>query len=118
MSARAARSAMAAPLSRSPVTIIMGVVLRKPRVHQEREREARTSSVMDILPPEFPDVGVFRRMIFAATQLPEDVPQYWELVARFASQGMQKSAACLQSESVKLVIENLKALYPQAFVAA
>ena len=74
-------------------------------------------SVMDILPPEFRDFGVFRRLIFVASQLPEDVPQYWELVARFASQGMQQCTVGLQPESVKLVIENLKALDPQALLS-
>ena len=67
---------------------------------------------MDLLPPELQDLAVLRRIIFAVAQLPRDLPQYWDVVTQFARQG-DKS---LQSESVRLAVENLQFINERVFV--
>ena len=59
---------------------------------------------MDLLPSELQDPAILRRIIFAAVYLPSEMPHYWNIIARFASQG----GPMLQSESVKLAVDNLQ----------
>ena len=68
---------------------------------------------MDLLPLELQDVTTLRRIIFAAVHLPKDLPQYWSIVAMFASRGSKK---VLQPESVRIAIENLWINNENAFV--
>ena len=70
---------------------------------------------MDLLPPEVLDVAVLRRIIFAVVHLPKDLPQYWSVVAWFASQG-SPSGKSLQPDSVKIAVENLQMINERAFV--
>lgn len=67
---------------------------------------------MDLLPLELKDFGVLRRVIFAVVHLPADMPQFWSVVAQFASAG---SKSDLQPESVKIAVENLKIINEKVF---
>lgn len=66
---------------------------------------------MDALPAEVRDLTILRRIIFAVTHLPRDLPQYWTIVAEFACPHDRK----LQPESVKLAGDNLQYINKQAF---
>ena len=59
------------------------------------------------------DVSVLRRLLFALSQLSEEVPNYWELVAKFAVQNTGHK--CLDCKTVQLLAENLQELDPLAF---
>ena len=67
---------------------------------------------MELLAPELQDLTVLRRLIFAVVYLPKDLPQYWSVVGKFASQGGKD----LEPEIVRLAVENLRLLNEQAFV--
>ena len=70
---------------------------------------------MDFLPPELHDVAVLRRVIFATVYLPKDLPQYWSVVAWFASYGSSKGKG-LSPDTVKIAVENLCMINEKAFV--
>lgn len=57
--------------------------------------------------------AVQRRMIFATNYLPPDLPNYWTIVATFAS---KFSSENFTSQSAKVAMENLKVLTPEAFI--
>jgi hypothetical protein len=67
---------------------------------------------MELIGPVVKDVSVLRRMLFAASYLPQDVPHYWEIVASFSC---VDSSTSLSAERVKLLMENLQVLSRQAF---
>ena len=67
---------------------------------------------MDIASSLVKDVSVLRRMLFASTFLPCDMPHYWEVVASFSNQGSYENVS---SSQVKLLMENLEILNQQAF---
>ena len=69
---------------------------------------------MDLLPPELQDLTVLRRIIFAAVYLPRELPQYWSVVALFASQGISTGKPLLPT-SVKIAVENLQVINEKAF---
>ena len=58
------------------------------------------------------DVSVLRRMLFATANLPQDLPGYWEVIAKFACDG---SSTSIDAATVKLLMENLQVLNDQAF---
>ena len=68
---------------------------------------------MDLLPVEFQDLSLLRRLLFAVTHLPKDLPQYWSVVEKFVSQGKVDS---FKPEKCRLVAENLQLLNERAFV--
>jgi len=68
---------------------------------------------MDLLPVEFRDLSLLRRLLFAVTYLPKDLPQYWFVVEKFVSQGKVNS---FKPEQCRLVAEKLKLLDEGAFV--
>ena len=54
------------------------------------------------------DLAVLRRIIFATTYLPQDIPNYWQEVVDFAKPG-------LPVPDVQAVVENLQYLNHAAF---
>ena len=62
------------------------------------------------------NVSVQRRMLFAASFLPPDMPLYWDVVASFANQAIAGAQPGVTTEEVKLVIENMKILYSEGFL--
>lgn len=62
------------------------------------------------------DITAQRRMIFAASFLPQDIPNYWDIVAEFANQS-NPGESRITKESAKVVVENLQVLKPKVFSA-
>ena len=69
---------------------------------------------MDLLPVEFKDLSVLRRLIFAVTYLPKDLPQYWSVVKKFVSLGKDDDLK-IEPEKCRVVAENLQLLNEGAF---
>lgn len=67
---------------------------------------------MELVGSVVKDVSVLRRMLFATSFLPRDVPHYWEIIACFACRG---SSTSLSGDKVKLLMDNLQYLNSQAF---
>ena len=55
-----------------------------------------------------------RRLIYAASHLPSEIPLYWNVVASFSNQASSKET--VTPESARIVIENLQALNPRSFI--
>ena len=53
------------------------------------------------------DVSVLRRLQFAATVYPKDLPRRWEKVALFSAKH-KPERNCLTPETAQLVVENLE----------
>ena len=51
-------------------------------------------------------------MLFATANIPSGIPQYWEVIACFSSQGSDKPVDAAQ---VRLLMENLQLLNKEAF---
>ena len=67
---------------------------------------------MELVAEYVKDVSVLRRLLFAATFLPEEYPAYWETVCKFA---MIDSSSPLDVHTARLLMENLKVLNKAAF---
>lgn len=59
------------------------------------------------------DASAFRRMLFAATFLPEDLPNYWQVLVEFGTKG--KTTETGNIENTKLLFQNMKDLDCTAF---
>lgn len=57
------------------------------------------------------EVGVLKRLIFAVATLPNDLPNLWEVAAKFAS----NDRSCIDAEQAKLLIDNLHEFDAGAF---
>ena len=57
---------------------------------------------------------MLRRMLFAASHLPTELPNYWDTVAAFASRGNSVKAE-VSTESTRIAMENMHLLHPDAF---
>ena len=58
-------------------------------------------------------VSVIRRLLFAASHLPTDLPNYWKIVADFATE--EESQDYISVEQVRVLLENLQELNCAAF---
>ena len=61
------------------------------------------------------NVCVQRRLLFAASFLPPDMPLYWNVVTSFANQDASGTKQGVTAEEAKSVLENMKILYSDAF---
>ena len=61
------------------------------------------------------NVCVQRRLLFAASFLPPDMPLYWNVVTSLANQDASETKQGVTAEEAKLVLENMKILYSDAF---
>lgn len=52
------------------------------------------------------DVSVLRRLLFALSQLPNDLPDVWKLAVEFATK--YKEGCVMDSERTKLMLKNLE----------
>ena len=52
------------------------------------------------------DVSVLRRLLFALSQLPNDLPDVWKLVVEFATKN--KEGNVIDPESTRLMLKNLE----------
>jgi hypothetical protein len=55
------------------------------------------------------DVGVLKRLMFATSYLPADIPQYWEIITKFGGQNN------INPDAVRVTMENIKFINPNAF---
>ena len=67
---------------------------------------------MDLAASLVKDVSILRRMLFATAYLPQEVPNYWEIIASFSFTG---SKSKLTSDKVKLLMENLQIIDKEVF---
>lgn len=67
---------------------------------------------MELAATAVKDVSVLRRMIFATAYLPQELPQYWDIVASFSCIGSRYQ---ISSSTVKVLMENMQVLNRQAF---
>ena len=54
------------------------------------------------------DTDISRRLLFAASFLPSDIPQFWDTVAKFAN--LASSKQDITAESARVAVENMEAL--------
>ena len=69
---------------------------------------------MELIPPEIADLGTLRRILFATTYLPKDLPEYWSVITVFAK-GETTSTNKIKPDIVKTMVENLQLLSPTVF---
>ena len=69
---------------------------------------------MDLVAAQVKDVAVFKRMLFAAAFLPEEIPHYWEIVAAFSNKH-QSAKLAVTSETTRVLMENLLFLDSKLF---
>ena len=63
------------------------------------------------------DPGVFRRMMFATSYLPRDLPNFWEIIASFANQRSEPGKLNISPDVAKLTMENMQILHSTAFTS-
>lgn len=62
--------------------------------------------------------SLLRRLIFASTHLPEELPRFWEQVAWFANLGLSPQSSeevTVSSQDAQLCMDNLMELDPEVF---
>lgn len=59
------------------------------------------------------DVSVLRRLLFAISQLPHDLPDLWKVALEFATRGMDDKIE--NSTTIQLILKNLQKMDPTAF---
>ena len=59
------------------------------------------------------NVSVLRRLIFALSHLPEELPDVWKNALQFATMGMEDSVQ--DKETLKLLLDNLKGIDSATF---
>ena len=62
------------------------------------------------------EATTFRRLLFATSYLPPDIPHSWDIIARFANQG-NSGYQSVSPESAKLAMESVQVLSPRAFIS-
>ena len=60
------------------------------------------------------DISVLRRLLFAVSQLPQDLPNLWGIAVEFATQG-KESRNQVTTEQVKVFVDNIHTLDATAF---
>lgn len=70
---------------------------------------------MDIFPKEIQDPKTVRRLLFAVSYLPEDIPQYWAILSDFVCKDLSKP---LSASDLQTAVDNLKFLYEVAGFAS
>ena len=59
------------------------------------------------------DVSVLRRMLFASTYLPDDLPNYWQVIVEFGT--LRKNTESIKIDEAKVLFQNIKELDSFAF---
>lgn len=70
--------------------------------------------MLEVISKYIKDVSVLRRILFAASVLPPQLPQFWGVVVEFATLG-NVSAQSVTPEQARVFIENLHVLNAKAF---
>ena len=53
------------------------------------------------------DISVLRRLLFAVSQLPQDMPNLWGIAVEFATQGKESRNQVI-SEQVQVFVDNIQ----------
>jgi hypothetical protein len=70
--------------------------------------------MLGILAHHLKDVSVLRRLLFAASNLPHDVPNFWGIVVEFATAGkVQRNS--IDSDTAAALIDNVRSFDERAF---
>ena len=59
------------------------------------------------------DPGVLRKLIFATTHLPKDLPRYWEVITDFSARGSTHAQPSLSK--IQALVENIEDVSAQTF---
>lgn len=70
---------------------------------------------MEVVAVQIKDVAVLRRILFATSTLPTELPNYWDTVASFGCLGCSSDQPKITPDSAQVAIENLKVLDVNAF---
>lgn len=70
---------------------------------------------MEVVAVQIKDVAVLRRMLFATSTLPTELPNYWDTVASFGCLGCSSNLPKITPDSAQVAMENLKVLDANAF---
>ena len=70
---------------------------------------------MEVVAVQIKDVAVLRRMLFATSTLPTELPNYWDTVASFGCLGCSSDQPKKTPDSAQVAMENLKVLDANAF---
>ena len=54
------------------------------------------------------DVSVLRRMLFASTYLPDDLPNYWQVIVEFGT--LRENTESIKIDEAKVLFQNIKVL--------
>lgn len=57
------------------------------------------------------EAATLRRMLFVTPYMPPEIPNYWDIVARFAAEG----SSSISPELAKLMMKNVQVLNTKAF---
>ena len=71
-------------------------------------------SRMELVPAQG-DSAIRRRMLFATSYLPPDIPHYWDIIASFANQVNHSGRSSISPQSAKVAMENVQVLDTEAF---
>ena len=69
--------------------------------------------MLSALSKHIKDVSVLRRLLFAMSQLPHDLPNVWTLALEFATNGMEDKI--LDPKTTELILKNLEKMDLAAF---
>lgn len=72
------------------------------------------ASVLGVLAKYMKDVSVLQRLLFAVTFLSPELPAFWTVVLKFATEG-KLSNCSVTSKQIQAIIENIQAMYASAF---
>ena len=70
---------------------------------------------MEMLTKQIGDASVCRRMMFATSFFPKDYPYCWKAVSNFATLGLDRPK--IEANACRVLMENVEALSPEAFVS-
>ena len=71
--------------------------------------------IMEVVAALIGDVAVLRRMLFATSNLPPELPYYWDTVASFGCLGCSSDQQKITPDLAQMAMENLKVLDANAF---
>ena len=71
--------------------------------------------IMEVVAALIGDVAVLRRMLFATSNLPPELPNYWDTVASFGCLGRSSDQQKITPDLAQMAMENLKVLDADAF---
>ena len=70
---------------------------------------------MEVVAVQIKDVAVLRRMLFATSTLPTELPNYWDTVASFGCLRCSSDQPKITPDSAQVAMQNLKVLDANAF---